>query len=224
MSESSDGSREQFIQQPDRTFVGRGRLAAAPLQFGNGSVQKFVPLLVKTARRAATFRNQAMLDRLLESVNNARATDWIRRGNMAKTAVGLFANPASVDEVLRDLETSGILSKDVRVLGEPREMAGSGVMSIPHTDFEVGLIRDLTAFGVVEADAEAYVRGVRRGEVMVFATGSGKKADAAAEIMNRHHAVEIGELSGDDMAPARDSSVLAGRVRSSGGGACLFVW
>ena len=50
---------------------------------------------------------------------------------MAKTAVGLFENPASVDEVVRDLEASGILSKDVRVLGEPREMAGSGSHEYP---------------------------------------------------------------------------------------------
>ena len=153
---------------------------------------------------------------------------------MAKTAIGLFENSAPVKEVVRDLEASGILSKDVRVLGEPREMAGSGVMSIPHTDFEVGLTRDLTAVGVVEADAEAYVRGVRRGGVMVFATGSGEKADAAAEIMNRHHAVEIEELStsrpelpstdNGEAPPDRDSSVETGRFRSPGGGARLFVW
>jgi hypothetical protein len=154
--------------------------------------------------------------------------------NMAKTAVGLFENPSSVDEVVRDLEASGFPRKDVRVLGEPREMAGSGVMSIRHTDFEVDLIRELRTIGAAEADAEAYVEGVRRGGVMVFATDSGEKADAAAEIMNHHHAVEIEELSGsephlpitdrDDMAPGRHSSVLAGRVRSSGGGARLFVW
>ncbi len=154
--------------------------------------------------------------------------------NMAKTAVGLFENPDSVNEVVRELKASGIPQKDVRVLGEPREMAGSGVMSTPHTDFEVDLIRDLRAIGATEADAEAYVRGVRRGGVMVFATGSAEKADAAAEIMNHNCAVEIEELSasephlpstdGDDMAPGRDSSVQAGRVRSPGAGARLFVW
>ena len=153
---------------------------------------------------------------------------------MAKTAVGLFENPASVDEVVCDLEVSGIISKDVRVLGEPREMAGSGMMSIPHTDFEVSLTRDLTAFGIVEADAEAYVRGVRRGGVMVFATGSPEKADAAAAIMNQNCAVEIEELSasaphlpstvGDDAPSGRDSSIQVGRVRSPGAGARLFVW
>ena len=51
--------------------------------------------------------------------------------NMAKTAVGLFENPGSVDEVVGDLVASGFPQNDIRVLGEPDEMAGSGVMSIP---------------------------------------------------------------------------------------------
>ncbi len=110
---------------------------------------------------------------------------------MARTAVGLFESSGSADEVVRDLEASDFLRKDVRVLKEPLEMAGSGLMSTPHTDFEVGLTRDLTAFGVLEADAEDYVQGVRRGGVMVFATGAGDKAQAATEIMNRHGAVEV---------------------------------
>ena len=69
---------------------------------------------------------------------------------------------------------------------------------------------------------------------MVFATGSAEKADAAAEIMNHNCAVEIEELSAsvphlpstvsDDVPSGRDSSVQAGRVRSPGGGARLFVW
>jgi len=153
---------------------------------------------------------------------------------MAKTAIGLFENPSSVDEVVRDLEASGFPRNDVRVLGEPVEMAGSGLMSTPHSDFEVALVRDLKGFGVVEADAEDYVQGVRRGGIMVFATASGEKADAAAEIMNRHGAVEIEKISGSrpelpsadhgDVPPVRDPSVQAGRVRSPGSGARLFVW
>ena len=81
---------------------------------------------------------------------------------MAKTAVGLFENPDLVDEVVRDLEAGGFPRKDVRILGEPREMAGSGVMDISHTDFEVELTRELKTIGATEADAEAYVQGVRR--------------------------------------------------------------
>jgi hypothetical protein len=92
---------------------------------------------------------------------------------MARTAVGLFENSGLADEVVRDLDASGFPKNNIRVLGEPREMAGSGLMSTPHTDFEVELTRDLTGFGVPEADAEDYVQGVRRGGVMVFATGSG---------------------------------------------------
>ncbi|MGB8061982.1 MAG: hypothetical protein WCF26_08815 [Candidatus Sulfotelmatobacter sp.] len=153
---------------------------------------------------------------------------------MAKTAVGLFENSALADEVVRDLAASGFPKNDVRVLGEPREMAGSGLMSTPHTDFEVGLTRDLTAFGVLEADAEAYVQGLRRGGVMVFATGAGDKAQAATEIMNRHGAVEIERISASrpelpnadqsEVSLYREPSVQIGRVRSPGSGARLFVW
>jgi hypothetical protein len=51
--------------------------------------------------------------------------------NMAKTAVGLFENPSSVDDVVHELEASGFPRNDVRVLGEPREMAGSGSHECP---------------------------------------------------------------------------------------------
>ncbi|MGA9642968.1 MAG: hypothetical protein WBQ72_16345 [Terriglobales bacterium] len=153
---------------------------------------------------------------------------------MAKTAVGLFQNSSLVDNVVHDLEASGFPRNDVRVLTEPREMTGSGVMSTPHTDFEVDLIRELRSFGAAEAEAEAYVRGMRRGGVMVFATGSNEMADNAAVIMNRHCAVEIEELNkvvaylpgddNDEKVPERDVAFQAGRVRSSGAGARLFVW
>ena len=69
---------------------------------------------------------------------------------------------------------------------------------------------------------------------MVFATGSGEEADAAAEIMNRHQAVEIEELVGSELnlpgtdvekvASGPDRSFQAGKYRSRGGGARLFVW
>ena len=96
---------------------------------------------------------------------------------MAKTAVGLFENSGLADEVVRDLVASGFLRNDVRVLSEPREMAGSGLMSTPHTDFEVALTRDLTAFGVLEADAEAYVQGVRARRSHGFRNRFGRKGE-----------------------------------------------
>jgi hypothetical protein len=153
---------------------------------------------------------------------------------MAKTAVGLFKDPKSVDAVVRDLEAGGFPRKDVRVLSEPVDMAGSGLMSTPHTDFEVGLVQELRTIGAAEAEADAYVRGVRQGGVMVFATGAGNNVSTAAEIMNRHHAVEIEKLNASEIhlpekgeretASERDDSVQIGRTRSSGDGARLFVW
>lgn len=153
---------------------------------------------------------------------------------MTKTAVGLFENAGSMGDLVRELEAGGFTRTDIRVLGEPREMAGSGMMSIPRTDFEVELTRDLMTIGATRTDAEAYVRGVRGGGVIVFATSSDEKADAAAEIMNRHHAVEVEKLSASEphlsstdhyeTAPRRDSAVQTGRSRSRGGGARLFTW
>jgi hypothetical protein len=153
---------------------------------------------------------------------------------MARTAVGLFENSGSVDAVVRELEAGGFPAKDVRVLSEAWDMADSGLLSIPHTDFEVGLMRELSGMGAVEVDVASYIDGVRRGGVMVFATGSGERADAAVAIMNRHRATEVEELyasephlsspSEDSSAASRDSAVAAGRFRSPGAGARLFVW
>jgi len=144
---------------------------------------------------------------------------------MAKTAVGLFENSGLVDGVVRDLESNGILREDIRVLSEPVEIAGEGLLSTPHEDFEVDLTHDLIAFGVVKADAEAYVEGVRRGGVLVFATG--QKAEDAADIMNRHGAVGIEKVSG---APPvlpnidHDPSGKSGGSSSASSGARMFVW
>ena len=74
-------------------------------------------------------------------------------------------------------------------------MAGSGVMGIPNIDFEVSLNRDLRKIGASGPEAEAYVNGVRRGGVLVFASGAGERIDAAAEIMNRHSPINAEELT-----------------------------
>jgi hypothetical protein len=93
-------------------------------------------------------------------------------------------------------------------------------------------MRELRGIGAADADAAAYVQGVRSGGVMIFATGEGEKADTAAGIMNQHFAVEVEELNGSEPHlpstnaddPARVGSVQVGRVRSPGAGARLFVW
>ena len=152
---------------------------------------------------------------------------------MSKTAVGLFQHASVADQVLEDLDANAFPRDEVRILGEPREMSVDGVMSTPRTDFEVGLNRDLRAIGVSNDEADAYVQGVRRGGVLVFATGSSAQVDKAAEIMNRHDAIEVDELvggklnsglAGETMPRIQDSSSQTGRISQSGSGARMFVW
>jgi hypothetical protein len=153
---------------------------------------------------------------------------------MSKIAVGLFENLGRADEVVHDLEAGGLPRNDLRVLSEPLDMGGTGVMSTPRNDFQVDLNRDLRKIGATEAEAEAYVQGVRRGGVLVFASGPDEKIDTAAEIMNRHSPIKVEELTGGKLnlpsttgrkvnAP-RDSSVLTGKSRQAGGGARMFSW
>jgi hypothetical protein len=153
---------------------------------------------------------------------------------MPKTTVGLFENPGRVDDVVREIEALGFPRREVRSLQEPETFEVTGVMSFSRLDFEVDSIRELTRIGATKAEAQAYVAGLRRGGALVFATGSDEKVEAAADIMNRHGAVEIEETSGpepqlpgvvrENMTPVRDTPVMAGRLRHSGGGASLFVW
>jgi hypothetical protein len=153
---------------------------------------------------------------------------------MSKTAVGLFQHPGVAQQVVHDLDASAFPGNEIRILGEPREMSGDGLTSTPRTDFEVGLNRDLTAIGATVREANAYVQGVRRGGVLVFATGSNEAVDNAARIMNRHAAIELEELIGsrpaiagvvgENMTPILDGSPQTGRISQPGGGARLFVW
>jgi hypothetical protein len=107
-------------------------------------------------------------------------------------------------------------------------------MGIPNIDFEVSLNRELRTIGASGPEAEAYVKGVRRGGVLVFASGSNERIDAAAEIMNRHSPIDVEELTGGELdlpsttgenaTPTHARSVQTGRVRQSGGGARVFAW
>jgi len=153
---------------------------------------------------------------------------------LSKTAVGLFENPGLADQVVHALEVSGFSRNDIRMLSEPTDMPVTGVMSTPRTDFQVDLDRDLRTIGATESEAKAYVQGVRCGGVLVFASGSDEKIDAAAEIMNRHNPVEVEELTGGElhlpsragegMTSVRNSSVHAGRgSRYPGASARVYV-
>jgi uncharacterized protein (TIGR02271 family) len=56
-----------------------------------------------------------------------------------------------------------------------------------------GLIGGLVNAGVPEEEAESYSEGVRRGGTLVTLRTDDARADRAADIMNRHHAIDIDE-------------------------------
>ena len=158
---------------------------------------------------------------------------------MPKMAIGLFENPQLARQVRSDLENCGCGPRDIRIVAEPLAMTDSDSdtgMSTPHTDFEVELVRQLMRMGVERSEALAYREGVRRGGVLVIATGPDSQVDAAAEAMNRQGAdrVEKGRGAGalgsavPQEAAAElsfnDDTVQTGRVRSGSGGARVFVW
>lgn len=153
---------------------------------------------------------------------------------MPKTAVGLFSDAAAVDDVVREIEALGFPRNEIHTLGEPLDMGVSGVTSIPHLEFEVALKHELMRIGATEAQAEAYVDGVRRRGVLVFATGTDEKVDEAANAMNRYGAVQIEESVGPEpalpraahanMTPIHDSPVQAGRFLEPRDGAAFFIW
>jgi len=153
---------------------------------------------------------------------------------MPKTAVGLFENPALVDQVVREIEALGFPRQEVHIVAEAPSFEITGVMSFPRIDFEVELTRELHRIGASPSEAQAYVDGLRRGGALVLATGPDKQADAAADVMNCHGATGIEETTGPEpylpqavhgsASPLRDRPVLAGRLRQSGKGASLFVW
>lgn len=153
---------------------------------------------------------------------------------MPKTVVGLFESPEQVDHAVREIEALGFPRREVRTVQEPTSFDVTGVMSFPRIDFEVDLSRELARIGATTHETRAYVEGLRRGGALAFATGSDEKVDAAANIMNRHGAVEVEEVIGSEpelaavghhtRTPARNSTVMTGRVRQADGGACVFVW
>ncbi len=153
---------------------------------------------------------------------------------MFKTAVGLFKNSVVADQVVHDLNVSSFPKNEIRVLREPLDMPVSGIMSTPRTDFQVRLERELTAIGATVPEVSAYAQGVGHGGVLVFATGSNEEVDSASEIMNRHGAIELAELTGTEpntaamigheTAVAYAGSSQTGRARQPEGGARMFVW
>ena len=118
---------------------------------------------------------------------------------MPKTVVGLFENARTLDGVAREIEALGFPRQEVRIMRQPANLV-TGVMS--------------------------FLRG-RRGGALAFATGSDNKVETAGNTMNQPGAVEVADLTGPEpqlprvthqnTTLTRDGSVMAGRIRQTGG-------
>jgi hypothetical protein len=153
---------------------------------------------------------------------------------MTHTAIGLFPNSLNAEQAITELKAAGIAANELRVISEPRYMHVAGVLSTPEIDFCADLDQDLRAMGVTEPEVQAFIRGVRNGGVLVFASGSIEQVENFASIMNHREAANVEELTGmepvlpgvahESAIPAHGYSAQTGRVRCAGGGARMFVW
>lgn len=113
-------------------------------------------------------------------------------------------------------------------------MPVSSPLSTPGVDYCVDLALGLRAIGATESETQAYIQGVRNDGALVFANGSSEQVETFAEIMNRHQAAcveeltvmepDLTEMPHDSAFPRNADTAQAGRVRCAGGGARMFAW
>lgn len=174
---------------------------------------------------------------MVNRLETNRVAQESKVGDQRTTVVGLFSNADPVDEVVREIEALGLTRNEVRTVEEPKSFEVSGVMSFPRLDFETELSKALTTIGATRAEAEAYVRELRRGGALVFATSSSdEEIAAAAEILDRHGArgIEKGRgpepqlphaARGVDRTPLHEPTHSGGRVgHAPRNGSDYFVW
>jgi hypothetical protein len=169
---------------------------------------------------------------------------------MPKIAIGLFETPALAQDTLQKLETNGFSREDIRLISEPRAFAdpltlgalddapgGEVGMTTSRNEFEMDLVRELTAAGAPPDEAEAYRRRVRAGATLILVRGADERVDAAADVMSHDGGGPVDELVGTktkqdgghvyqamgDVAH-HEQGVLAGRVRSRLSGVRVFIW
>jgi uncharacterized protein (TIGR02271 family) len=109
---------------------------------------------------------------------------------MAKTVIGVFQDLSKAQEVVRALVDDGVRREDIRTL----------------TSQEGAAVGTLTAVGVPEPEAQAYVEDVRRGGVLVLADTPDDRVDRAVALMERYATVDLEAQTGADTARERGRS------------------
>ena len=101
---------------------------------------------------------------------------------MVKTAIGLFKDSATADEVVAHLLKSGFSRHEVRLVKRSDFDGTPG----PETDI-------LKIGGLPQEHAGRYWEAVRGGRVLVAVTSGGDTADRAVGIMDQDGAIDVAE-------------------------------
>ena len=101
---------------------------------------------------------------------------------MSETAVGLFEDAVVAEAVVDSLRAHGFPSSGIRVVAAPRGASAASLGSETgiNTGFNGGsfatsMAKDLRAMGMTEYESNAYLAGLHRGNVLVYATGSSRR-------------------------------------------------
>jgi len=158
---------------------------------------------------------------------------------MAATAVGLFVSSSVAEAVVEALRAHGMPSRGIKVVGQATNSFSSSEDKVSGLEMNAVLVRDLRSMGASDYEIESYLDGVRRGNVLVFCTGTLQQADAASAIMNQFTALEVEEYTNAAMDLAKSGrerqdglhadfsdghagNVKAERMQARGDGAKLF--
>ena len=104
---------------------------------------------------------------------------------MAKTVIGLFDDVTEAQNVVTDLVNSGFKREEVRSVAAATQGESGSDLS-PYTDLSIP-----------EPEARSYAEGVRRGGTLVSVQAAEDRADLAAEILERHGAVDIDQRTAE---------------------------
>jgi hypothetical protein len=135
---------------------------------------------------------------------------------MAETAVGLFEQPGTADTVANALRANGFPTSGIRVLSKPAAMLVEGATSTPSVDFTAAISRNLHSMGATDSECRTYLEGLRRGNVIVFATGSHDQAESALGVMSEYEPVEAKEYTSPvpELPSTRVGEIGAHDIRS----------
>lgn len=143
---------------------------------------------------------------------------------MPQTIVGSFANPEVVSDVVREMEAAGFPRNEIRSVTEPHTFDVMGVMSFPRLDFETDLARALIRIGASKSQSQAYLKSLRSGGAMVFATGTEGNLLEAALIMNRYGAAKLDMADGPTPSLPTAAAPTMAPADQQSDAARVFVW